>query len=280
MKEAKKSITIDDKKEYMRVTVKLHGQGLFERDKVTGLELDVKEQKVTKEDQFVVAAIDAKLGGYGVLPRGLEGSIVSSHYYLFDLDKSKVLPQYFDYIVRYGPYEDLIRPLAVGTTNYADVRPYEITALKFPFPKELSEQKEIAEEIERQVKIKENAQATLDSLELAAIDQTFFKSASKVKLTKVATIEPKYSLTSKSSAYFVEMADLDEVSGEIRNYAEREVESFGLARFKEDDILFARITPCTENGKVAIVHGLGEEAGLGSTEFVVISPNKERVIPK
>jgi type I restriction enzyme M protein len=279
MKEAKKSFTIDDKQEYQRVTVKLHGNGIFERDRVTGLELEVKEQKLTKERQFVVAAIDAKMGGYGVLPKGLEGSIVSSHYYLFDLDTSKVLPDYFDYIVRFGPYEDLIRPLASGTTNYADVRPYQITDLMLPLPELLTEQKAIVDEIDRQVNIKANAQSTLNALEDAAIDSTFFKSDEKVILTDVANIEPNYGLTLKSSAFFVEMANLDEDRGEI-SFEDREVESSGLSRFREDDILFARITPCTENGKVAISHGLGEETGLGSTEFVVISPDKMKVLPK
>ncbi len=42
-------------------------------------------------------------------------------------------------------------------------------------------------------------------------------------------------------------------------------------RFRDGDALFARITPCLENGKTAYVFGLGDDVvGAGSTEFIVI----------
>ncbi len=45
--------------------------------------------------------------------------------------------------------------------------------------------------------------------------------------------------------------------------------------FRNGDTLFAKITPCTENGKIALVQGLRGEVGLGSTEFIVLSPQAE-----
>ncbi len=43
------------------------------------------------------------------------------------------------------------------------------------------------------------------------------------------------------------------------------------ARFQRDDVLFARITPCLENGKTALVKYLEPgEVGVGSTEFIVL----------
>jgi type I restriction enzyme S subunit len=45
------------------------------------------------------------------------------------------------------------------------------------------------------------------------------------------------------------------------------------ARFKDRDTLIARITPCLENGKTALVDFLPEgEVGWGSTEFIVLRP--------
>ncbi len=41
------------------------------------------------------------------------------------------------------------------------------------------------------------------------------------------------------------------------------------AKFRNGDILFARITPCLENGKIAQVKGLENNIGFGSTEFFV-----------
>jgi type I restriction enzyme S subunit len=50
--------------------------------------------------------------------------------------------------------------------------------------------------------------------------------------------------------------------------------SGGYSCFRNGDILFAKITPCTENGKIALVQNLPDDVGLGSTEFIVISPSE------
>lgn len=46
----------------------------------------------------------------------------------------------------------------------------------------------------------------------------------------------------------------------------------GYTPFKGGDVIFAKITPCMENGKVAVVPELDYELALGSTEFHVIRP--------
>lgn len=70
------------------------------------------------------------------------------------------------------------------------------------------------------------------------------------------------------------MAAIDEICGiiarpEIRQY--RQVAK-GYTSFKENDVLFAKITPCMENGKSAIARGILGGVGFGSTEFHVLRP--------
>ena len=48
----------------------------------------------------------------------------------------------------------------------------------------------------------------------------------------------------------------------------------GYTRFSEGDVLFAKITPSMENGKVAVAKGLTNYSGCGSTEFHVLRPGK------
>ena len=57
--------------------------------------------------------------------------------------------------------------------------------------------------------------------------------------------------------------------GQMRPF--REVRK-GYTRFSEGDVLFAKITPSMENGKVAIAKGLINGVGCGSTEFHVLRP--------
>ena len=44
----------------------------------------------------------------------------------------------------------------------------------------------------------------------------------------------------------------------------------GYSAFKNNDVLFAKITPCMENGKSAVATGLENARGFGSTEFHVL----------
>ena len=50
--------------------------------------------------------------------------------------------------------------------------------------------------------------------------------------------------------------------------------------FKNGDILFAKITPCMENGKGCIADKLKNGYGAGSTEFIVLRPKRELVTQK
>lgn len=51
----------------------------------------------------------------------------------------------------------------------------------------------------------------------------------------------------------------------------------GYSQFQPDDVLFAKITPCMENGKVAVVPDIEPQIGYGSTEFFVLRPHAEGI---
>lgn len=128
----KDKITISDDETYKRVRVALHGRGLFLRDQVKGTEIKTKTQYLVSPRQLLVAEIDAKLGGLGIVPKELDRAIVSSHYFTFDLDEEKCLLDWLDLICR---SEYLVRQIgAKGATNYASIRPEQLLALEIPLP--------------------------------------------------------------------------------------------------------------------------------------------------
>lgn len=88
----------------------------------------------------------------------------------------------------------------------------------------------------------------------------------------IAEVNPRYAVRKDVEYPFIEMASVAEDFGGILRFGKRKMESSGLSRFKAADTLFAKITPCPENGKVAFVHSLPDELGIGSTEFIVLSP--------
>ncbi|WP_298632510.1 restriction endonuclease subunit S [uncultured Umboniibacter sp.] len=94
---------------------------------------------------------------------------------------------------------------------------------------------------------------------------------SDIKITDIVDFNPKRVVKKGEIAPFVDMAALPVDSRDISEIGEREFKGSG-SKFVNGDTLFARITPCLENGKTAKVSGLPEGvAASGSTEFIVMA---------
>ena len=78
---------------------------------------------------------------------------------------------------------------------------------------------------------------------------------------------------------FIPMAAVDERLGTITVREERPLSevSNGYTAFENGDVLFSKITPCMENGKIALARNLANGIGRGSTEFFVLRPG-DRVL--
>ena len=75
---------------------------------------------------------------------------------------------------------------------------------------------------------------------------------------------------------FLPMASISDKFGEIVNAEKgKNEDSNGYTKFKEGDLLWAKITPCMQNGKSAIAKNLINNRGYGSTEFYVIRNKNE-----
>ena len=87
-------------------------------------------------------------------------------------------------------------------------------------------------------------------------------------LFKYIDINPKEFLAKGTLAKKISM---DKLQPFCRDVPEYEIAKFsGGAKFRNGDTIMARITPCLENGKTAMVNILEpDEVGFGSTEFIV-----------
>lgn len=105
-----------------------------------------------------------------------------------------------------------------------------------------------------------------------------------VPLLAVCELNPKLEANVRPAVdapvTFVPMAAVDEqlaaiTSPEERPYAEVQK---GYTAFAEGDVLFAKVTPCMENGKAAVAHNLIGGIGFGSTEFHVLRPDTRLIL--
>ena len=96
-------------------------------------------------------------------------------------------------------------------------------------------------------------------------------------LCEVAELNPrldKSAHTGNLMVSFVPMPRVEAGTGAIDVSQTRSLEEVkkGYTPFREGDVLFAKITPCMENGKMAVVPPLKNGLGFGSTEFHVLRP--------
>jgi type I restriction enzyme S subunit len=99
------------------------------------------------------------------------------------------------------------------------------------------------------------------------------------KLEEIAEINPKFNqhIANEVDVTFIPMRMVEEESGKIdlsitKKYLEVRK---GYTTIGDDDIIFAKITPCMENGKVAIAKNLINNIAFGSTEFHVVRLGKD-----
>lgn len=196
---------------------------------------------------------------------------------------NKLDRNYLLYFLRY--FEPNLAKLGTGSTFSAISRD-DLENILLPLPP-LSEQQRIAailQKADRLRSLRRYARQLSDGylqsvfLEMFGDPVTNPKGFPKEILGNVVRINPslekKVAFGSKVS--FVPMVGVDEHSGKIIAAYEKSLEevSKGYTPFIEKDVLFAKITPCMENGKSAIANNLINGVGFGSTEFHVIRPSK------
>jgi type I restriction enzyme, S subunit len=103
------------------------------------------------------------------------------------------------------------------------------------------------------------------------------KAVDFVPLSEVVDINPRFEkgeLEDGSLASFIPMKCVEEESGRFEPLGDRKVAEVrkGYTPFRDGDVIFAKVTPCMENGKAAVVKGLTNGIGFGSTEFFALRP--------
>lgn len=80
---------------------------------------------------------------------------------------------------------------------------------------------------------------------------------------------------------FVPMESVDDTFGRIDGNETRALKHLGsYTPFQEGDLIWAKITPCMENGKSAVASNLKNRFGFGSTEFHVFRPKVDNLSVK
>ncbi len=142
---SKKVVTIQNEKKYKRVTIRLRNGGVVPRDEVVGENIGTKKQFSVSKGQFILSKIDARNGAMGIIPEKLDGAIVTQDFLPYDIDTTKINPQYFVLVCTTNQFVAFCQSCSSGTTNRQRVDEAQFLNIKVPLPS-LDEQNRLVAE--------------------------------------------------------------------------------------------------------------------------------------
>lgn len=212
----------------------------------------------------------------------------SNHITRLQVDESKIDARWLHYYINKLWSEGYFLHISKKWIGQAGVDSKMLKDSPIEYP-ELSEQKRIADKLDHVFSEVEKGleEVALQRRRTEKLKQAFLSSvfsnreAQTFKLTDVADVNPRKNvgkLRATDSVSFVPMESVDDVTGTIVSKQARNLGAVvrGYTAFQNGDVIFAKITPCMENGKCAVAEGLENGIGFGSTEFYVVRP-KENV---
>lgn len=147
LKKSEEWITLDPNATYREVTIKLWGKGVVLRREASGTEMAASRRAVVRQGQFILSRIDARNGAFGLVPKLLDGAVVSNDFPSFNLNLERLEPRFLEWLSKTSAFVDLCKAASEGTTNRVRLKEEKFLAMSIPLPP-LAEQQRIVARIE------------------------------------------------------------------------------------------------------------------------------------
>lgn len=194
-----------------------------------------------------------------------------------------ILPELLPFVIQNDRFFDYAMQGSAGSLS-PRVKWEHLKNYEFSLPS-LAEQKVLADKLWTAYRLKESYKKLLTATEEMVKSQFIemfgnpLSSVQRYTLKKLGDCcelnprRPNLDIEDTDNVSFVPMPSVSE-NGFLQDVADEEYGKVkkGFTYFENGDVLFAKITPCMENGKGAIAEGLTNNIGMGSTEFHVLRP--------
>lgn len=268
---------------------------------IAGSDIGSSKQSVCKKD-VLLCKINPRINRVWKVSQFTDNELIASSEWII-IRNNHINENYLMYCFQSKYFREFMLSNVSGVGgSLMRAQPKYVQTYPIPLPP-LSEQQRIVERIEELFakldEAKERLQEVVDSFAVrkAAILHKAFtgeltkqwrlengvsdESWEEKLLGDVCTVNPKKidakNLDDNLEVSFVPMAAVSDVLGEIVNHEVKNLQDVrtGFTNFSKGDVIFAKITPCMENGKSAIVGPLVNDIGYGSTEFYVLRCKEE-----
>lgn len=271
--------------EYREVTVRMSGRGVVERGRTLGANLSGR-RFIARCGNFIASRIDARNGAMGLVPPELDGAVVTNDFPLFDLDTSRLHPEYMRWLCRAPAFVDLCTRASEGTTNR--IRLSEDALLDFelrlpPIAEQLtavSGIQEVFSQFQLATAMREAADADTATIVKAALQQSFVRIIGEHACAPFGDLLSR----SRSLAPIEESANYSGLGtrmwgGGVYVHEVRSGKSFDAERYvvHPGQLIYNEVW--AHNGAIGIVPGLGQNLVV-SRHFHVFNLHRMDVMPE
>ncbi|MEQ8477309.1 MAG: restriction endonuclease subunit S [Fulvivirga sp.] len=245
------------------------------------------DRYLVEEDDLVMIRYGSQTAGK--IAKGFKGAIANNMFKVVS-DKTVLNKNFLYYYLSSNSVREYFNASQASSTMPA-ITFGMIGSLKIIIPESLPEQRAIASifsSLDDKIELNLQMNKTLEEMAMTLYKHWFvdfgpFKDGKFIdselglipegwevkRLEDFIDLNPRLSLPKGTEASFVEMKALPTNAMSV-SIIDRKVFNGGM-KFQNGDTLFARITPCLENGKTAFVDFLFDnEIAFGSTEFLVM----------
>lgn len=164
LRRVREDVQVDDFVTYGRITIRMAGKGVTLRDRVIGSEIGTKRQFIARTGQFVLSKIDARNGAFGVVPDECDNAIVTSNFWVFDVDHTRLDSRFFNYLSKSPEFVAACVAASDGTTNRRYLQEDAFLQMAVPVP-DLAEQQAIVARLDALAEKTGEVEAHLDAVE-------------------------------------------------------------------------------------------------------------------
>lgn len=285
-------LKVDALTDYTEIGIRSYGRGIFHKSPVSGASLGNKRVLRIEPGDLVLMNVFAWEGAVAVAGANEAGKIGSHRFATYTPIENVVDSHFLRLFFRTPVGRDLlghVSPGSAGRNRTMNLAAFAQQPIPLP---PIDEQRrivaridELADNIAKAKALCTHSFAAADALHDSELRRILLRltdsDCPQVPLPNVSEINPGKSslrrLEADATVSFVPMSAVDDVTGTIARPQSRPYTEVakGYTAFMEGDVIFARITPCMQNGKSAIARNLANSVGFGSTEFHVIRPSNE-----
>lgn len=152
---AGEKVTLDEKKAYRQLTIKTNGGGIVARNEVkkSGKDIKARNQTQVKKGEFLFSKIDARNGAFGIVPKELDGAVVTAEFPVFTVNTEKVISEFLLMVMTSEEIMGYIKSMAQGSTNRKRLDVTTFLKIQVPLPSMDEQKKMMAEYAEMQKKV-------------------------------------------------------------------------------------------------------------------------------